>query len=206
MACCPECYEPRWAERRSGYRLSASEMACFMSHRLAWWACATEDRPVLVLEDDFLLRPSFVASIRGALAARETWDILRMQELIETNAVAVARHDGTVFVKNLADPWGATAYIAQPASARRLLAHSRRIIEPVDTFLERSRQHGQRLLAVLPYPVTVTGSPSSMTDRPIRYGVRGWKRRWRSCFRLADQLRNLLVPPAAVEREPPTCW
>jgi hypothetical protein len=45
-----------------------------------------------------------------------------------------------------------------------------------------------------------------MTDRPIRYSVRGWKRRRRLLFRLADQLRNLLVQSAAIETELPTCW
>jgi hypothetical protein len=45
-----------------------------------------------------------------------------------------------------------------------------------------------------------------MTDRPLRYSVRGWKRRRRLLFRLADQPRNLLVQSAAIERELPTCW
>jgi glycosyl transferase, family 25 len=202
----PACYTPRWAEWRSGYRLSSSEVACFMSHRLAWWASVTENRPVVVLEDDFLLRPSFIPSIRRAIDARESWDVLRMQGLVETPSTPVAVVDGTTLARNLGDPCGSTACIVQPTSARALLATSQRMIEPVDTFLERPWRHGQRLLAVLPYPVAVIDSPSSITDRPVRYNERGWKRHLRSYFRMADRLRNLIAAPPAIDLEPPACW
>lgn len=202
----PVCYDPVWAERVAGYRLVGSEIACFMSHRLAWWACVTAGQPLLVLEDDLQLGPSFATAIRTALARRDAWDILRLQGLRETSSTRVADLGGAALVRNRADPWGSTAYVVTPAAARALLRHSRRIMEPVDTFLVRVRRHRQRLLAVIPYPVTITGADSSMTDRPSRRRLRGWRRYRRLLFRFADHVRTRFDACDADEPEPSTCW
>jgi glycosyl transferase family 25 len=202
----PDCYRPRQAERIVGYRLAASEVACFMSHRLAWWECSELDAPLLVLEDDFLLNPCFPEALRAGVAARDLWDVLRLQGLNDRPSVPCGSQDGHAFVQNLADPWGSTAYMVTPAAARRLLAHSRRIVEPVDTFLEAVGRHRQRLVAMHPYPVGVTGASSSMTDRPVRWGLTRWQRRRRQVFDTVERFLNRFAPPSHDPARPPSAW
>jgi len=54
----PEYHEEK-VIRLLGFPLSASEIGCFLSHRLAWARCAEKDRPTLILEDDFTFAPPF---------------------------------------------------------------------------------------------------------------------------------------------------
>ncbi len=202
----PDCYRPWLAEWIVGYRLAASEVACFMSHRQAWWACSQDDAALLVLEDDFLLNHGFTTALRAGMAMQTMWDVLRLQGTTPRPSVPACSHAGIELVRNLADPWGSVAYVVTPAAARRLLAHSRRIVEPVDTFLENVGRHRQRLLAMAPYPVGITGTPSSMTDRPVRGGVSRWARRRRRMFQAAERFRNWIAPAVPDRTRPPSDW
>ena len=176
--------------RLLGYPLSASEVACFLSHRLAWARCIEINRITLVLEDDFEFLPHFYDAINAAMTIYEDWDIVRLQGLHDSPAKTLVDHRSLQFVQNLTDPLGATAYLLKPKSAKKLLQVSQYIYEPLDHFLEHHKKHGLRIIAIKPYPVQSSGSTSTILDRPERKTIHGIKKLYRSLFRAWDRIIN----------------
>jgi glycosyl transferase family 25 len=96
-------------------------------------------------------------------------------------------------VENKGDPVGAAAYIIKPRAAAQLIKRSSAIYEPVDHYLEHYSKHGVPIHAVKPYPISIVGKDSTITDRPGRLPVRGFQKIKRSVYRLID--RKLSASP-----------
>ena len=176
--------------RLLGFELTRNEIGCFLSHKKAWLKCVENNRPTLIFEDDFVINENFSDALDIVLNKFTSWDILRLQGLAESNCTEVADFGRNKIVLNHSDPVGATAYIVRPNSAKILLQKSAQIFEPLDHFLEHKRFHGLRVHALIPYPVGVTGDGSTISDRPARKAVRGYKKAKRSIFRILDRLTN----------------
>lgn len=185
----PEYHEDK-VTRLQGFPLSASEIGCFLSHRLAWAKCVEKNEVVLVLEDDFSFAPHFQDSVTEALTVFKDWDLLRLQGLVDTPAKVLMDRNQFQFVQNLGDPLGATAYLIKPESALRLLKYSQDIYEPLDHFLEHHQKHHLINVAVKPYPVFAAAESSTILDRPDRQPIHGIRKLLRSFFRELDRLTN----------------
>jgi glycosyl transferase family 25 len=173
-----------------GFPLTLSEIGCFLSHREAWLRCIEKNSTVLILEDDFVLSSNIHEAISFLLKNHELWDIARLQALSDSIHTVKKETDQFKIVENDSDPLGATAYLIKPSSAKKLIIYSNEIFEPLDHFLEHSKKHGLRMLAIKPYPVTVNGSESTIFDRPIRRPISGVRKTIRSIARLVDRLTN----------------
>ena len=176
--------------RLLGFPLSASEIGCFLSHRLAWARCAEKERPTLILEDDFTLAPHFYESLSTVLANDVDWDILRLQGLSQTPDETLIDHPNFRIAKNQGDPLGATAYVLKPHAARRLIKCSKDIFEPLDHFLEHHKKHKLNVIAIKPYPVITKGNSSTILDRPERKPIHGIRKLLRSISRWLDRQTN----------------
>ena len=185
----PEYHEEK-VIRLLGFPLSASEIGCFLSHRLAWARCAEKDRPTLILEDDFTFAPHFDESLSKVMASYQDWDILRLQGITETSDSTLVEHPNFRIVENHGDPLGAAAYILKPSAAKKLIQTSRDIYEPLDHFLEHRQKHGLKIIAIKPYPVIIKGESSTILDRPERKAIHGIRKILRSLAREMDRLTN----------------
>lgn len=185
----PEYHEEK-VIRLLGFPLSASEIACFLSHRLAWAKCIEIEKPVLILEDDFILQSNFNQAVNSAISHINSWDILRLQSLTDCPCFIEFKHGNFTFVKNQGDPLGATAYLVKPTAAERLIKCSQDIYEPLDHFLEHVKKHQLKILAIKPYPITIRGTNSTILDRPERRPIRGPRKMLRSISRFFDRLAN----------------
>lgn len=174
--------------RLLGHSLSTSEIACFLSHRLAWARCIEKNQPCLILEDDCIFAPHFLASLSAAISNVKDWDIVRMQGLFDTQDIHIKEYSGFSFVQNIGDPLGATAYLIKPSTAHRLIKTSKDIYQPLDHFLEHQQKHGLRTIAIKPYPVHTRGVSSTILDRPERKPIQGIRKLLRSMFRCIDRL------------------
>jgi glycosyl transferase family 25 len=183
-------YDPVKVIRLLGFELTGSEIGCFLSHKKAWRMCLERNCPTLIFEDDFVINGNFEDAIDIALNKFTSWDILRLQGLAESAHTEVASFGRSKIVVNQSDPVGATAYIVTPSSASTLLQKSTQIFEPLDHFLEHKKFHGLQVLALIPYPVDVTGDKSTIADRPARRNVRGYTKIKRSIFRVLDRLSS----------------
>jgi len=185
----PKEYNSRKVRRLLGFKLTKNEIGCFLSHKKAWQLCLENNHPTLVLEDDFVLLPHFERTLELLLSEIKEWNLVRLQALAESSHEAVKLFGDFSIVKNHSDPVGATAYILKPEAAKILLENANEIYEPLDHFLEHKTKHGVDMLAVKPYPVDISKSPSTIADRPeIRKSVRGVKKRVRSLNRAFDRI------------------
>lgn len=183
----PPEYNEKKVDRLLGFSLTLSEIGCFLSHREAWLRCIENNSPVLILEDDFHLSSSINEAINCLLQNQDLWDIARLQALSDSSHTVQKEFDHFKIVRNDYDPLGATAYVLKPSSAKKLIIHSNEIFEPLDHFLEHSKKHGLKMIAIKPYPVTANGSESTIFDRPLRNPVSGFKKINRSIARLIDR-------------------
>lgn len=186
-------YNEKKVSRLLGFSLTLSEIGCFLSHREAWLRCIEKNSPVLILEDDFYLKSSIHEAMNCLLQNQDLWDIARLQALSDSSHTVQKEFNQFKIVCNDYDPLGATAYIIKPSSAKKLIIHSDEIFEPLDHFLEHSKKHGLKVVAIKPYPVTTNGSESTIFDRPLRNPVSGFKKINRSIARLID--RTISVDP-----------
>jgi glycosyl transferase family 25 len=183
-------YQGAKVRRLLGFELTPKEIGCYMSHMAAWRSCVAQDRPTLIFEDDFVIQPHFVSAVHALLESGSDWNIVRLQALCESADERVKAFGDFSLVRNASDPLGATAYLVNPVSAKRLLDASADIYEPLDHYIEHQQKHGLQMLAVKPYPVTVadpTRQTSTITDRPDRQPVRGLRKFWRSLNRSLDR-------------------
>jgi glycosyl transferase, family 25 len=183
-------YIPKKVKRLLGFELTPNELGCFLSHRACWGKAACSNKTTLIFEDDFLLNPSFNAALNFALSRGEDWDICRLQGLFSSKDQVLEGEEEIRLVKTLNDPVGATAYIVSPHGAKILVHNSIEIYEPADHYLEHVSKHGLRVLAIKPYPVETTKATSTITDRPPRPPIKGFRKRLRSLFRGLDRLMS----------------
>jgi len=186
----PPEYRESKVVRLLGFPLTPSEIGCFLSHRQAWVRCIEKGKPTLILEDDFSIAPNFNQAITALSYEHQDWDIARLQGLVDTpNSVIISDSDYQIVV-NQEDPLGATGYIIKPHAAKKLIQSSNDIYEPLDHFLEHHSKHKQKIVAFKPYPILANGTASTMYDRPDRYPISGFHKKWRSLNRAIDRLIN----------------
>lgn len=186
----PSEYREAKVVRLLGFPLTPSEIGCFLSHRLAWIRCVEKDCDTLILEDDFAFKPHFEQAISTLYTQHPSWDIARLQGLTATPDSPLASGLDYQIVTNHEDPLGATAYIIKPAAAKKLIAYSSEIFEPLDHFLEHQKIHKLKIIAYKPYPVEITGMVSTMHDRFDRVPITGIRKKLRSLYRALDRLFN----------------
>jgi len=186
----PPEYNEKKVSRLLGFSLTLSEIGCFLSHREAWLKCIEKNKATLILEDDFMFHLNIRESIAFLLENQSLWDIARLQALSECEHVTLKEMNQCKIVQNVGDPLGATAYLLKPSSAKKLIIHSNEIFEPLDHFLEHSKKHGLRMLAVKPYSVNTNGADSTIFDRPNRNPITGITKIIRSIARTVDRVTN----------------
>jgi glycosyl transferase family 25 len=142
--------------RRTGRRPIPAEIGCYLSHLKAIDAfLETGHSHGLVLEDDAIFAPGFVATVTAALARADAWDVLRLQTVNHDRVVPAwpidPRHSLGV---NLTRSKGAAAYML----SRRAAEVFRRRLRPMrlayDIAFDLEYLWGLRAVAITPYPVT----------------------------------------------------
>ncbi|MDH4449155.1 MAG: glycosyltransferase family 25 protein [Rhodoferax sp.] len=186
-------YDAQKVKRLLGYELTKKEVGCYLSHMNCWHACVEANENVLIFEDDFVVQENFNEVLQRLMIADFSWDIIRIQALAESSFKVIQDFGSFRLVENESDPLGATAYLVNPRSASILIRNSREIFEPLDHFIEHKEKHGLKMLAIDPYPIKVfdpTRATSTITDRPERPSVKGFRKVYRSCMRAIDRMTS----------------
>lgn len=148
---------------RYPFRLSASEVACFMSHRKVWQRIADSDLDAaLIVEDDVEVDQPKLQAVLDAFAPRMTRDdYLRLPRKMRESGPVLEGTDGLVFRPRMLG-LGMQLQLVGPGAAARLLETTRQFDRPVDTLLQLRRLHpGVRFLCsrdVLAREIAVGGS------------------------------------------------
>ena len=183
----PSSYQKTKVKRLQGYELTSGEVGCYLSHIQAWESCVSSQKITLVFEDDFLVSPRFESVLNDLLTITQEWDLVRLSGIYETEDRLLTSRDSFDLVQNLGEPCGTASYILNPYAAKILLENTVDIYEPVDHYLEHFKKHGLRCLAAKPYPVELAHTKSTITDRPGRKPVKGFRKYMRSIYRFLDR-------------------
>lgn len=133
--------------------LRAGEIGCYMSHRQAWQDLLDSDQEVCcVLEDDVALHSDFSATVQALYDCRADWDLVRLFGLFAQPSKRLQQIHGPHY---LVDYWrkqpnGTQGYLLTRAAAQKLLAHTARIVYPIDDAIDREWEHRLRLRGVEP--------------------------------------------------------
>lgn len=146
------------------------EVACLMSHRLAWRWIADGGEPALVLEDDAILCDR-IGEVLAALADVDhadhvTLEVCGRRKLLADRGARLTEH--TTLTRLYQDRNGAGAYVLWPAGARRLLDRSNRAAGLADAIINSAYEMASyqvepacALQLLLCETYGVTGYPSS---------------------------------------------
>ena len=147
-------YDEHKALTRRGIPLSAGELGCFASHYILWQRCVSQDRPILICEDDIEIGPSFLEAYGIATGKISEYGLLRFSahrsrrhtlcETVSRN-LKIVRYERPVF--------GTSCYAISPQAARKLLQTAETWFEPVDLHLDRFWTHNVPIRGFLPTPV-----------------------------------------------------
>lgn len=189
-------YDPA-ARRRvkgSGNPLKPSQLGCFASHYLLWQECVESDCPLIVMEDDAVLRPNFGDFLAHAPAIAQHWPLVWLHGNDKPGrdpSVAIERAGPFVLHKKLKGHFRTVAYLITPQGAATLLRHCETWIYPVDDTMIRFYEHGVESIALQPPCVTHDDDSASDITGPATRARRslGDKLR-REAFKLRDNLRK----------------
>lgn len=135
------------------FRLLASEVGCFLSHRQAWKSILDDgvDAGLIVEDDVAVSSPEFNAVVRAALAAIQPDEVIRFPLHERGESRIVARTLGGVrFLEPRLPGLGMQMQLVGREAARRLLDGSRVFDRPVDSFVQMQWLHGARVLSARP--------------------------------------------------------
>ena len=151
---------------RFGFTLSDAELACYASHYLLWQECVTENRALLVLEDNMQLQNNFWKVYGYLPELAERYSFLKLSGTFESRhrVVAQVAHNLNI-VRHFGPLYGAGCYLLTPPAARIFIARSKYFTHAVDNFMERPWLGGVPCYALLPWPTIRSEVPSVIGDR-----------------------------------------
>ena len=138
----------------TGRRVSHNEIGCFASHRELWKKSVELDEPIVIMEDDFRLLPSFNEALHAADEIIDEVGFLRLQTTLRSRESRVTTVGDFELKRFTKPPHGTMCYCVSPQAAARFVALSRSIDSPVDVFTKRYWEHGQPMYALMPFTVT----------------------------------------------------
>ena len=168
LAAPPAEYDRDKRQSFTGYPMSEGEVGCFLSHRAVWREVVSQQRPCLVLEDDFTIAEGEDLAGLLALAAPHLagFGFIRLNGIFPVLSKPVRQLGSHAIVKTRRDPAGTLAYLIAPAAAKRLFDASASFFVPVDDFLAWGWRHKQGIFSLQPYPIRDAAVlPGAIRDR-----------------------------------------
>lgn len=163
--------------------LRLSQLGCFASHYLLWERCVELERPIIVLEDDAIVLPEFMAFYQQAERFADGYGLVWLQPSRKARRQAgrVLEHIGPFAIKKFAKGFsGTTGYLLTPRAARLLLDYSVEWLYPVDNTMDRFFEHKVEAIGLDPVCITQDDGFESSINIPDTGSRR----------RLADSLRR----------------
>lgn len=138
--------------------LRVSEIATYLSHRLAWQRMLDDGVDfAIILEDDVLLANSFVYLARTIAELELPWHVLKLAEpYARVKSKKIERCGAATMVRYPHIPLGTSAYVINREGAETMLRWSERFYRPLDVDFQWAWQPGLKVRGIRPYPVQVS--------------------------------------------------
>lgn len=138
------------------FRLSRNEIACFLSHRVAWRRILDEglDAALIVEDDAAIASEDFAEVLATATGDLLPNEVVRFPHRDRNESGPVVRSRGQVkLIEPRLPGLGTVMQLVGREAARRLLAASPDFDRPVDSFVQMQWVHGARILSARPIVV-----------------------------------------------------
>ncbi|QIL85385.1 glycosyltransferase family 25 protein [Vibrio sp. HDW18] len=120
----------------SGRMPMRGELGCYASHYLLWEKCIELGEPIVILEDDAKILPSFVNYFSTIKVKTQEYGFLRLEEAYERSRLFLKEKENDFEISFLSNNLGgARAYSLSPESADKLIKGSQRWSMPVDNYM-----------------------------------------------------------------------
>lgn len=132
----------------SGKMPTRGEMGCYASHYLLWMHCINTNQPIVVLEDDVILKSSFKKIVSNIMGDVVQLGFVRLEPLVRGKKhECLNRVDNTFFImENNFN--GTRGYAIAPSAAAKLIKH--RWSLPVDCFIGLPYLHDMTSFVIEP--------------------------------------------------------
>jgi glycosyl transferase family 25 len=158
-----------------GMPLTRGEIGCFASHYLLWQRCVTEQRPILIMEDDLIIHDGFLAAMRAAADLMSKLPMIRLGLGYDWPHFEPVRQlaDGLLLVRYAKNAGlaGTLCYALSPRGAAALVAHAAVWSLPVDHYLNCYTMHGLESYSIRPLFI----SHADLKSYPSVIDDRGWQ-------------------------------
>ncbi len=193
-------YDQAQRLKHLGYDMRNNEIACFLSHRVAWQECVNAQRPFLVVEDDITINTVFssldevVQNINQLCKNLQNNFFIRTGRVVERKSYPIRQISEKIqLIRCLKDPMSTIGYLVSPDVAQKLLIHSEKFNIPADNFLWQGWVHGCHLLDIQPqiFLTDEDETPSTIGNRqkPKIKFTKKFSREW---YRFAAQRNETL--------------
>jgi GR25 family glycosyltransferase involved in LPS biosynthesis len=146
-------YRPRQMVPRFPFRLTAGEVACFLSHRLCWQRMLEQglDAAIIAEDDVAVDHPALRDMLAFALDRMDTDDFVRLPKSArgETGPIIAEKDEKVLIAPDLVG-LNMQMQVVGAGAARRLLAATQVFDRPVDVLVQMSWVHGARVLSARP--------------------------------------------------------
>ncbi|MDR0535063.1 MAG: glycosyltransferase family 25 protein [Puniceicoccales bacterium] len=158
----PEGYSPD-LNRKHFYRpLSLGEIACFLSHRLAWQRISEKAwDAALILEDDCLLSEKLPAALEWLSATPEYWEAVKLRSNKHRPLINPKSMAGMELGDFLKTPVETVGYVLKAGAAQKLLKNTGQFGSPVDVAMQYHWRTGVWFSGLEPYTVSLHASAAT---------------------------------------------
>ena len=171
----------------------AREAGCYASHFRLWELCVANDRPMLIMEDDFDITECSGGIFNVIENLVQTYPFLKLERLVKKKSRAlVSSQDGVKIFRYRKAPHCLLAYAISPVAAVQLLRSREQFLYPVDVFVRNFGIHGVPIFGMDPPLVdrsALNYESSTIGDRSLA-GPK-WARLPRLYFKARNSLLNL---------------
>lgn len=150
---CFDAIDPAEFLLNTGREVTPGEIGCFASHRALWQRAADRDEPVMIMEDDFELRPDFRTAFDASARLIHYAGFLRLQESSRASRTPVGSVGDFVLSRYTKPPHCLMCYAIAPRVARRFVDLTKVLDAPVDVFIKKYWEHDQPIYCLTPYQV-----------------------------------------------------
>lgn len=147
--------------QRKGSLLTLSQLGCWASHYLLWKKCVELNKPIIILEDDAILKDNFLEVYNFLSSPQNTFEFFWLSIPSPSKRKRNQKYKVICNIENTENniaqfyySWAnATGYFLTPEAAKKLLIHCQEWTYEVDTQMERYWETKIPYLSIIPFCV-----------------------------------------------------
>lgn len=165
-------YDDKLREKYRRRVLSGGELGCFASHFKLWEKCVELNQPIVVMEDDIIIKDTYPEALEIAEKNQEKLSYLRFAGItLKGRPFKKLEKQGSFdLVDHIRGPAGTQCYYLTPKAAKIFIDNAAVWYLAVDDYMDRYWGHHIPCYSLMPFPVLLADVETDM--KRIKKGKR----------------------------------